>query len=74
LKTLLKEHDYFKVKHIPGLFKRETRPISCTLTIYDFGEKCIDKEHTEHLMLLSVLGTNYTMEEGWKVNSIAEFT
>jgi hypothetical protein len=64
LKTRLKEHDYFEVKHTPGLFKHETRPIWFTLTVDDFGVKYIGKEHAEHLM--SVLGKHYNMEEDWK--------
>jgi hypothetical protein len=27
LKKRHKKHDYFEVKHIPGLFKHETRPV-----------------------------------------------
>jgi len=45
LKTCLKEHDYFEVKHTPGLCKHETRPIWFTLTVDDFGVKYIGKEH-----------------------------
>ena len=64
LKTRLKEHEYFEVKHTPGLFKHETRPIWFTLTVDDFDVKYIGKEHAKHL--ISVLGKHYNMKEDWK--------
>ena len=64
LKTRLKEHDYFEVKHTPGLFKHETTPILFTLTVDDFGVKYVEKEHAEHL--ISVLAKHHTIGADWK--------
>ena len=41
LKTRLKEHEYFEVKHTHGLFKHKTQPIWFTLTVDDFGVKYV---------------------------------
>ena len=60
LKTRLKEHDYFEVKHTPGLFKHETRPIWFTLTVDDFGVKYIGKEHAEHVR------SEIVLKNGWR--------
>ena len=39
LKTRLKEHGYFEVKHTHVLFTHEARPIWLTLTVDDCGVK-----------------------------------
>ena len=45
LKMCLGNHQYFGLKHTPGLFKHKTRPIWFTLTVDDCGVKYIGKEH-----------------------------
>ena len=63
LKGRLLQNDYFEVPHTLGLFWRKTRPVWFTLTVEDFGIKCIGKEHAQHL--LNVLKELYEIEEGW---------
>ncbi len=57
------KHGYYKLIHIPGFFTHRTRPIWFTLSVDDFGVKYVDKEHTNHLML--VLCGFYEIEEDW---------
>ena len=64
LKTLLKQHDYFEVKHTLGLFTHETRQIWFTLTLDNFSVTHIGKGYTECLM--SVRGKYNNMGEYWK--------
>ena len=64
LKKRLKLHDYFEVPHTQGLFAHKTRPIWFTLTVDNFGVKCIGTEHTEHVM--TALKQHYKMDEVWE--------
>jgi hypothetical protein len=36
--------------HTHGLWKHDTRPISFSLVVDDFGVKYVGREHAEHLM------------------------
>ena len=72
LKTCLKEHDYFEVKHTTGLLKHETRQNWFTLIIDGYGVNNTDKEHAEYL--IPVLGNQYTMGKIGKENFIVETT
>ena len=63
LKHRLKEHEYYEVDLISGLFTPKTRPIWFTLVVDDFGVKYIGKQHVEHLM--RVLKGYYEIGEDW---------
>ena len=41
---------YFECDNTPGLWYHETRPISFTLVVDDFGVKFVGKEHALHLI------------------------
>ena len=49
---------------VPGLWHRETRPITFTLVVYDFGLKYENEKYAKHLM--SVLKQYYNITEDWK--------
>ena len=54
----------YRQSHItPGLWKHDTRPISFTLCVDDFGVKYVGREHAEHLKY--VLNANYTCSLDW---------
>ena len=60
LKQRLAKQGYNELKHTPGLFKHETRPISFTLVVDDFGIKYERAEHLKHL--LNILKSFYDVE------------
>jgi hypothetical protein len=59
----LAAHGYIQAEHTPGLFTLESRPISFTLVIDDFGVKYVGKEHAEHLR--DVIASKYKMTTDW---------
>ena len=63
LRERLAVHGYFELPHTPGLWKHETRNISFTLAVDDFGIKYVGKENAEHL--LSVLREHYEIDVDW---------
>jgi hypothetical protein len=46
----LAKFGYAPSPHTPGLFLHNTRPISFTLCVDDFGVKYVGKEHAQHLV------------------------
>ena len=64
LAKILGEEGYYQAKHTTGLWLHETRPISFTLVVDDFGVKYVNKEDAEHLE--SVIKKNYPMKSDWK--------
>ena len=60
LKQRLAKHGYNEMKHTPGIFKHETRPISFTLFVDDFGIKYEGSEHLKQL--LNILKSFYDVE------------
>jgi hypothetical protein len=56
LERRLQQHQYCQSKTTPGLWKHNTRPISFTLAIDNFGVKYMGKENAQHL--LSTMPTN----------------
>jgi hypothetical protein len=50
LEKQLQQHRYHQSKATPGLWKHNTRPISFTLVIDDFGVKYVGEENTQHLL------------------------
>ena len=49
LTKLLAKHGYRPCRHTHGLWKHDTRAISFTLVVDDFGVKYVGREHAEHL-------------------------
>jgi hypothetical protein len=54
---------YHPAKHTAGLFLHDTRPISFTLCVDDFGVKYVGREHAEHL--LGALESLYSVTCDW---------
>ena len=50
LQKHLKPYGYEPVKHTPGLWKHQTRPINFTLVVDDFGIKYTDKDDIDYLI------------------------
>jgi len=63
LEQRLNEHGYSQSKAVPGLWTHETRPISFTLVVDDFGVKYVGKENAMHL--ISILKQHYEISEDW---------
>ena len=52
LKEQLCAHGYQQSKVTPVFWTHDTRPISFTLVVDNFGVKYIGKEHVEHLIIV----------------------
>jgi hypothetical protein len=63
LEKQLNKHGYFQSSIIPGFWKHDTRPISFTLVVDNFGVKYVSKEHADHL--LTVLKQHYETKDNW---------
>ena len=63
LRKRLAPHGYFEAKHTPGLWKHQTRPITFTLVVDDFGIKYVGTDHAQHL--IDTLRKYYTVETDW---------
>ena len=50
LEERLKKHGYRQSQTTPGLCKHDTRPISFSLVVDDFGVKYVGKEDAQHLL------------------------
>jgi hypothetical protein len=50
LKKRLKAHGYHQSAIIPGLWKHDTRPISFSLVVDNFGVKYVGEENAQHLL------------------------
>ena len=50
LKEHLQKHGYRQSQMTPGLWKHNTRPISFSLVVDDFGVKYVGKENAQHLL------------------------
>lgn len=48
--ALLKEHGDHQARHTSGLFTHETRDISFTLAVNNFGVTYTNKEDVDHLL------------------------
>jgi hypothetical protein len=64
LEQQINNHGYFQNKFIPGFWTHQTRPISFTLVVDDFGIKYLGREHMMHL--ISILKEHYEISEDWK--------
>ena len=63
LEKRLNKHGYYQDQYIPGLWAHETRNISFTLVVDDFGVKYTSKADVRHL--LGVLTEHYTVSKDW---------
>jgi hypothetical protein len=43
-------YGYYPTKNTPGLFRHQSRDISFSLVVDDFGYKYVGKEHADHLI------------------------
>ena len=59
----LANHGYHQSKQTHGLFTHETRPITFSLIVDDFGVKYVGKEHAEHL--IQTLANKYKITTDW---------
>jgi hypothetical protein len=63
LRKCLLSHGYYEWNNTPGLWKHETRPISFTLVVDNFGVKYVGKEHVHHL--IRCIKQQYELTEDW---------
>jgi hypothetical protein len=66
LRHKLAPFGYFKHVNTPGLWYHESRLISFTLVVDDFGVKYINKEDVDHLV--TCIKTTYTLTKDWMGN------
>ena len=59
----LKPYGYYKVPKTNGLWRHETRPISFTLVVDNFGVSYVDRKDAEHLE--AALKDHYPMTIDW---------
>ena len=64
LKERLEKHEYTQSDMMPIFWKHETRPISFTLLVDDFGVKYVGKEHAD--LFIDALKEHYTVAEDWE--------
>jgi hypothetical protein len=67
LQQHLSWHGYFKVQHMPGLWKQVSHPIWTNLCINNFGVKYIGDENLKHLFA-SLHTETYEIVENWAGN------
>jgi hypothetical protein len=58
--------------HTPGLWTHDTRPISFSLVVDDFGVKYVGREHAENLMTCNK--KNYNISSDWNGTSYCGLT
>ena len=63
LEKRLNKNGYYQSKLVPGLWKHNTRPITFTLVVNDFGVKYEGIEHAKHLE--AVLTQYYEVTTDW---------
>jgi hypothetical protein len=63
LQRRLLPHGYYMCNNTPGLWKHETRPISFTLVVNNFGVKYVGKEHVDHLIWC--IKQQYELTKDW---------
>jgi hypothetical protein len=72
LQRNLAKDGYRTTQHTYGLWKHDTRPISFSLVVDDFGVKYIGREHAEHLM--ECIKKNYNISRDWKGSAYCGLT
>jgi hypothetical protein len=63
LQRNLAKEGYRPTTHTHGLWTHDTRPISFSLVVDDFGVKYVGREHAEHLM--TCIKKNYNISSDW---------
>jgi hypothetical protein len=63
LQRNLAKDGYCPTTHTHGLWTHDTRPISLSLVVDDFGVKYVAREHAEHLM--ACIRKNYNISSDW---------
>jgi hypothetical protein len=63
LQRNLAQDGYRPTTHTHGLWTHDTRPISFSLVVDDFGVKYVGREHAEHLM--TCIKKNYSISSDW---------
>jgi hypothetical protein len=63
---------YRPTQHTHGLWKHDTRTISFSLVVDDFGVKYVGREHAEHLM--ECIKKNYNISSDWKGSAYCGLT
>jgi hypothetical protein len=63
LQRNLAKDGYRPTTHTHGLWTHDTRPISFSLVVDDFGVKYVGREHAEHLM--TCIKKNYNIASDW---------
>ena len=63
LVKFLAQHGSYQNPHTHGLFKHESRPVTFSLVVDDFGIKYVGKENAQHL--IDALQTQYTITTDW---------
>jgi hypothetical protein len=63
LQRNLAKDGYRPTQHTNGLWTHDTRPISFSLVVDDFGVKYVGREHAEHLM--ACIQKNYNISSDW---------
>jgi hypothetical protein len=63
LQRNLAKDGYRPTTHTHGLWTHDTRPISFSLVVYDFGVKYVGREHAEHLM--ACIRKKYNISSDW---------
>jgi hypothetical protein len=66
LRHILASFGYQECKNTPGLWYHETRPITFTVMVNNFGVKYTRKEDVNHLIVS--LQTNYILTKDWMGN------
>jgi hypothetical protein len=67
LQRNLAKDGYRPTQHTHGLWKRDTRPLSFSLVVDDFGVKYVGREHAEHLM--ECIKNNYNISSNWNCSA-----
>jgi hypothetical protein len=63
LQRNLAKDGYRPTQHTHGLWTHDTRPISFSLVVDDFGVKYVGREHDKHLM--ACIRKNYNISSDW---------
>jgi hypothetical protein len=72
LQRNLAKDGYRPTTHTHGLWTHDTRPISFSLVVDDFGVKYVGREHAEHLM--TCIKKNYNISSDWNATAYCGLT
>jgi hypothetical protein len=72
LQSNLAKDGYRPTPKTHGLWRHDTRPISFSLVVDDFGVKCVGREHAEHLM--ECIKKNYNISSDWNGSAYCGLT